>query len=210
VSQRLRVKRSRAKVERRRFDLGFLITGLANLEDSRAQYFRKLYNKPPVLYRRYSDEDLLTLRDELRLLWEYDSRRKIEVGRLLVGPVVGWHARRLSRLVYEAAPQPPQKVICDYWLRKERQPIEVEWTKEAKKIKPRPQCLPAVLSWGCVHYAGHLKFCANPECLNPYFISKRTDQKYCSDECAAPAKREAKRRWWSTNRSKVANNKEGK
>jgi hypothetical protein len=45
------------------------------------------------------------------------------------------------------------------------------------------------------------RFCLNPECVVPYFFAKRRSQKYCSDECAKPAKREAKLRWW---------NKEGK
>jgi hypothetical protein len=187
-------------------DLAFLITGLASLEETRAQYFRKLYDKRPVLYQRYSDEELLTLRDELRLLWEFDAKRKTEMDGLLVGPEVGWRAERLDRLVRESD-EPPQKVICDYWLRNERQPIQVEWTKAAKKIKPRPECLRAVLVWGCVKFAGRLKFCENPDCKHPYFISRRKDQKYCSDECTAPAKREAKRKWWSLHRGGLGNEK---
>jgi hypothetical protein len=37
---------------------------------------------------------------------------------------------------------------------------------------------------------------------HPYFIKHRLEQKFCSDSCAAPSKREAKKRWWNLNRAK--------
>jgi hypothetical protein len=37
---------------------------------------------------------------------------------------------------------------------------------------------------------------------HPYFIRYRPEQKYCCEQCAAPAKREAKRQWWNRNRAK--------
>jgi hypothetical protein len=44
--------------------------------------------------------------------------------------------------------------------------------------------------------------CSNPECPAPYFFATKLRQKYCSDACAIPAQREAKRRWWNENRAK--------
>lgn len=41
------------------------------------------------------------------------------------------------------------------------------------------------------------RHCQNPDCPAPYFFAKRRSQKYCSDGCALPAQREAKRRWWA-------------
>lgn len=40
-------------------------------------------------------------------------------------------------------------------------------------------------------------YCANPDCPAPYFFAKRRSQRYCSDACAEPARREFKRKWWT-------------
>jgi hypothetical protein len=44
------------------------------------------------------------------------------------------------------------------------------------------------------------KFCANPDCLAPYFIARRATQRYCSPECLKPFQKQAKLDWWNTNR----------
>lgn len=190
----------------RRFELRFVLLQLANMPDSGGVRFRGLYSKHPPLYQRYSDRELLKMRDELRLVWEADAEPgKPPDLRLFRSYVEGSHMDSLQQGIAEGPREAPvQKVICDMWLRRERQPVAVIWTKQARKIMPVDECLPAVLAWSCVHYAGNLKICQNPDCETPYFISKRKDQKYCSGQCAAPAKREAKRRWWRTHRSKFA------
>ena len=43
----------------------------------------------------------------------------------------------------------------------------------------------------------HTSVCGNSACPAPYFFAQRRSQKYCSEECAAPAQREFKRKWWS-------------
>lgn len=42
-----------------------------------------------------------------------------------------------------------------------------------------------------------LRYCQGGTCSAPYFFAKRRNQKYCSDACAIPAKRQAKLRWWT-------------
>jgi hypothetical protein len=42
-----------------------------------------------------------------------------------------------------------------------------------------------------------LRYCANPECKEPYFVARRRSRTYCSSPCAEPAQREAKLKWWS-------------
>ena len=44
---------------------------------------------------------------------------------------------------------------------------------------------------------GLTRYCGNSECLTPYFIASRRNQKYCSDACVVQAQREFKRQWWS-------------
>jgi hypothetical protein len=41
-----------------------------------------------------------------------------------------------------------------------------------------------------------LRYCANPDCREPYFVAQRASQIYCGGPCAAPAQREYKIRWW--------------
>jgi hypothetical protein len=41
------------------------------------------------------------------------------------------------------------------------------------------------------------RICAEPECPHPYFFAKRSWTKFCSEVCAQPAQREAKKKWWN-------------
>jgi hypothetical protein len=43
-------------------------------------------------------------------------------------------------------------------------------------------------------------YCGGPVCPAPYFFRTEKGQKYCSPECADPARREAKLKWWNDNR----------
>ncbi len=42
-----------------------------------------------------------------------------------------------------------------------------------------------------------LRYCANPDCKEPYFVARRASQVFCSGPCAKPAQQEAKRNWWN-------------
>ena len=52
-----------------------------------------------------------------------------------------------------------------------------------------------------IHAADLMRVCQNPDCPARYFIADRRTQKFCSEKCAGPAQREAKRRWWNENRA---------
>jgi len=46
--------------------------------------------------------------------------------------------------------------------------------------------------------AASLRFCGNLDCtITPYFIAERSTRRFCSEVCALPAQREAKRNWWA-------------
>lgn len=58
-----------------------------------------------------------------------------------------------------------------------------------------------------------LRYCANPQCKEPYFVARRGSQIYCSSPCAAPAQKEAKLKWWNDHgdaRRKKSRKKRGK
>lgn len=45
--------------------------------------------------------------------------------------------------------------------------------------------------------AGKVGVCGNPECVSPYFLRKRKDQKYCErEQCSAYAQRQYALGWW--------------
>ncbi|MGO9863041.1 MAG: hypothetical protein ACLPLR_05480 [Terriglobales bacterium] len=56
----------------------------------------------------------------------------------------------------------------------------------------------------------HAQHCANPDCPAPYFFATKKGQKYCSPECAQPARRASKLRWWNENRASTPKTKRRK
>ena len=52
-----------------------------------------------------------------------------------------------------------------------------------------------------IHVEVPLGQCQNPDCRK-LFIEAKSDQKYCSPECAKPSILAAKRKWWDENRGK--------
>ncbi len=50
--------------------------------------------------------------------------------------------------------------------------------------------------------AAQAKRCPNPDCPAPFFFASRTNQRYCSEKCAAVGQRDQKRNWWRMNRGK--------
>jgi hypothetical protein len=52
--------------------------------------------------------------------------------------------------------------------------------------------------------AEKIDICQNPDCLTPYFVKRRTTQKFCnSTACAAFAARTYAKRWWDARGSRV-------
>jgi hypothetical protein len=45
-------------------------------------------------------------------------------------------------------------------------------------------------------WATKTRGCSNRDCPSPYFFSQRSNQKYCSQDCALPIQRDYKRNWW--------------
>ena len=50
-------------------------------------------------------------------------------------------------------------------------------------------------------------YCDGPVCPAPYSLRAEKGQKYCSPECADPARREAKLRWWNESPNSPKNRK---
>jgi hypothetical protein len=203
-------RESKSSSKPAKLETGELLFDLANMRDDGVRGFRKTWNG---LYRRYSDRELLAYRGALRLLWqdaapvdEAELRDQLasptleEVCAGMTGPQERLFKAWLSG-PYRAG-ESLQQMLCEGWLRAEKDGLLVDWTPSRKRIRANPRSLPTVLAWACVHDAEHLGFCFNPGCPHPYFIVSRKDQRYCSPDCARPAKKAAKLKWWHEHRGK--------
>jgi len=74
------------------------------------------------------------------------------------------------------------------------------WTKKRRELLPTAFSLPTILAYAALLHGNRMRFCRNKKCATPYFIAARRDHKYCSPNCAAPAKRASKLKWWRNNR----------
>ena len=123
----------------------------------------------------------------LRRLWvEKDSRQRDwycyrlrDVHRQMVRHLEGWEERPIW-----GGPDTPVR-LTDYVL------------QEVPRVSP----FEAAIYWLQLNYILMLH-CANPLCDTPYFLrpAKSKRQDYCSPECADPARKAAKLKWWNENR----------
>lgn len=79
------------------------------------------------------------------------------------------------------------------WVSTSRNPVV--WNSKTETIELNPSCLSIMLASHCSAVKDKMTRCENKRCARLFF-KIRSDQKYCCQECAEPAKREAKLRWW--------------
>ena len=201
-------KHSSGKKRPGKFDEAKLLTDLANMRDDGVWNFQKRWD----IYGGYGNDRLIHRRDELQLLWDNVSPQfggPAERPRLTEectleavcsgmteyqkGLFEGWLEHNAGRSLEE--------MICEEWLT-ERGGLHVDWTPKVKGIRPDARSLSKVLVWACLMHAEHLGYCLNPKCSVRYFIASKKDQRYCSQDCAWPAQKEAKLKWWRENRGK--------
>ena len=172
-----------------------LLFDLANMGGDGIRAFRRKWNR---FYALVSDEELLTRRDELRRVWVPRFSRLDHFLDYLETPghIGKDRSAGLQQFAADNFPAAPiQKVVCEHWLSIAKDPWIVEWGRE-RALRANPRCLPAVLALGCIRYADRFGCCRNPNCPARCFLKARRDQRYCGADCAGPAKREAKLRWW--------------
>ncbi len=189
-----------------------------------------------------SPQDLIELRDQLRIVWRIDEARRL----WLAGHPTNSKRKRVSATEVSADELSAEETL-NKWLRW-RSSAEQEETRKSLdrdlaasvsgasivreifdeqdlldlaklppssvdipfrcsllscRLVPEPRNVRAMLIQGIFEHWGHLKYCANPNCLTPYFIAKRKDQSVCDAEiCKAEKQREHARNWWNENRAK--------
>ena len=172
-----------------------LFNELANLEDKGITAFKKRWN-----FANYSSLQLRQKREQLRLVWLHVVADYIPLARDKFNELLGV---ALPKDLYPWEPHTGDLTIpilgpmCEVWLKEE----SVEWQVFldpggiAFRLFPKDWHLPVTLVIGCCDLYVDFKYCWNPDCRKPYFLSRREDKRYCSKQCALPAQRASKRKW---------------
>ena len=171
-----------------------LLREAANLREDGIGRFRQHY---APYFNHYEEQELLLLRDELRALWTH--------GRKMPQPLsIAWKqlSHDLEREPEKYDPLTLREFICTRWLGRTHGGILVYWQGRTRQLEPDPFELPALLTYCSLLCGDMLRVCRNRDCPAPYFVASRRDQRYCSTECAAPAKRAAKLRSWHKHKRK--------
>ena len=167
----------------------------ANLGDDDAD---QLFSKYPEMFHpSTTPEQVMAYGRKLRLAWKSPDER-----------IRDWyifslrHAHALGERSLHAPHEVAAEVLstprAQQTLWKEK---DYDWLSA-----PPPHVTPfeAVLYYFQTRVGDLAKYCGHVDCPAPYFIAKKRAQKFCSEECAGPANRESKRKWWSENRGKAA------
>jgi hypothetical protein len=143
-----------------------------------------------------TEDRLWTLRNHLRTAWDAPDRRARE-----------WHVFQLRRKFSEWSLE-PFVLFTDPDFKKKmgfddpHRPDKLGQPIDLSEQPPADTALEAVMFYFQTTIGDRAKHCGNTDCPAPYFIAEKRWQKYCSEDCAGPANREAKRKWWHENKGK--------
>ena len=153
-----------------------LLVSWANLRTpEHIKRMRALYSD--VVVSLLTDQDLLEMREDIRLAWDAQDRRHRDWYLFLLRQNFQHNEVMRERFASREQPNPGRL--------------------EARLTAP-PALTP--FEAAIVHFqttvADRAKHCSSPVCGEPYFIAVKRWQKFCSEKCAGPANRESKRKWW--------------
>jgi len=187
-----------------------VLVDLANLQDQSAlEWFWRKWRKE---FRSETPQDVINLRDELRLLWQVFDPEFPEFdypqGFIPEEIVNRW-------LAWRPSPEQSEQWTAEGWTEedtKEHFPyVPYEFSFASRKLVPDTSSLRAMMVQGILEHWGYFKHCANSDCASPYFIAKRKDQTVCDAEiCKAEKQREHARKWWNENRAKKSSPKQSR
>jgi hypothetical protein len=152
-----------------------ILLELANLRDDACGRFRELFPMLDVSSEFERDDAVIfRLRDQLRMLWrhekEEDSFAALHV----------WTKQSLGS----------------------RLPTWVVWSNSdgTFTVAPNYEILPLALALAASAWQAKMAVCKNPDCLQQYFLKRRTTQQFCdNDVCLAFGQRQHKLTWWNDN-----------
>ena len=115
-------------------------------------------------------------------------------------PVIFIHTLKARLRATWRAPDQRSKLYGVYWIMRMFVPIpKNSWETLLQNndyFTPEPSPFEEALL-NLINDSDLAKVCGNPDCPAPYFFATRPNQKYCTLECAKPAMRRAKLRYWN-------------
>jgi hypothetical protein len=169
-----------------------LLFDLVNLRDESA--LRHFWRSWRGRLRSEYPGDMIEIRDEMRRVW---TELPISWGRVL-NKWLSWR---------------PSKQLWSFYM-------ELGWIGRTYSLDqyslftcslkgggfvPDFMSLRAMVIQGVFENWQYFRYCANPDCVTPFFIAKKKDQTVCdAGICKAERQRIHARKWWSENRSKEA------
>ncbi len=158
--------------------------------DEASAALRKLYADYPEIFGAVSGFDIHGLQTALRRVWDAPDHRHRDW--FLFKARDHWREVLLRRFMIEGS-QLAQTLDRQEFM-----------TKVKAGMFGPPEVTPIEAALYHLQRIGDLaRHCLNSDCPAPYFIATKRWQRYCSPECAVPAQREAKRKWWAENRAKA-------
>jgi hypothetical protein len=153
-----------------------LLLDIANLADAGWEHFHR---KHPLAWNA---DMVLNVRNNLRAIWER-TLSDTQVNEVLDG----W-----------------LKLDTQEWLALQRnahlpEHLFFPWTPDVRtgRLLPDGGNLPARVVMGVLEYFTKLRKCANPDCVNPYFIANRNSQRFCDQgSCTRYAQNQYALKWW--------------
>src|SRR6187399_1888683 len=152
----------------------FLLTELANLSSHGLPMFQKYLTK---YFMTVSDDDVLRIRDELREIWSHQLMKAQQT-------IAGW-------LTWKPTPDQIQSRAYSPFFP----------SLEFGSILLDTRNFHAQLAQAVLERNKYMKICGNPECLNPYFLARRSDQRFCEQgSCTDYGHRRAALEYWHRNK----------
>jgi hypothetical protein len=167
----------------KRKDAERLLCDLANIQDFATRY--------PQLFvgDRNPEETATVLRQLLRRAWQARDQRHRD-----------WYCHGIASYYHHGRPDRDLKESLGPAIA--RGVLEPSSLLFALREPPRR---PTTLESALLYFkknCNRARRCPSDDCLAPYFVARKKNQKYCSPACVKPAQRATKRRWWKKHRAK--------
>lgn len=158
--------------------------------------YRKMFAGVDRLRTMYRDvfEDsephgIIVLREFLRELWRSRTDVRLRDWYIFKFRDLAQKMTERIQLVRSGAAFPPLPLVLPATLSEVEKMVEHSDPSELTPLETVGSHLPSLAKW--------MRFCRNQECDTPFFIAKSKASKYCDPDCALPAQRAAKLRWWN-------------
>jgi hypothetical protein len=164
-----------------------LLAELANLQESGIAQFQKSLQsrkgfRPLRRFFTISDAALLTIRDELLTIWKAETP-EIRSEKA--------HEAMVRWLRWE----PLKEEVYESWRVQQYSPFFP--SLEFGSIRLDTRNFHAQMTQAVLERIENMRVCGNPDCANPYFLARRSDQKYCEEgSCTIYGHRQSALEYW--------------